>query len=110
MRIGFASEEFLDFAKKWGFDLHTSSSRYSQSNGLAERSVRTVKTLWFKTKDKMEALLSYRTALLSFSYAPAELMFGQALRLMLGKPLDSAVDYPRFEETARSSCGKVSFE
>ena len=46
----FASHEFLDFAREWRFDHRTSSPRYPQSNGLTERSVRTVKTLWSKTK------------------------------------------------------------
>ena len=99
----FASQEFLDFAREGGFDYRTSSSRYPQSNGLAERSVRTVKTLRSKTKDKMEALLSYRTTLLSFGHFPAKLMFGHGLRSPLGKPPNRAVDYSQFEETARNS-------
>ena len=74
-----------------------------QSNGLAERSVRTVKTLWSKTKDKMEALLSYRATPLSFGHSLAELMFGRDLRSPLGKPPNRVVDYSQFEETARNS-------
>ena len=104
----FASQEFLDFAREWGFDHRTSSSRYPQSNGLAERSVRTVKTLWSKTKDKMEALLSYRTTPLSFGHSPAELMFGRDLRSPLGKPPNRVVDYSQFEETARNSSRMAS--
>ena len=64
----FASQEFLDFARERGFVHWASSPRYPQSNGLAERSVRTVNLLWSKTKDKMEARLSYRTTPLSFGY------------------------------------------
>ena len=81
-----------------------------QSNGLAERSVRTVKTLWSKTKDKMEALLSYRTTPLSFGYSPAELMFGHDLRSPVGKPPNRVVDYSQFEETARNSSRMARFK
>ena len=81
----FASQEFLDFSREWGFDHQTSSPRYPRSNGLAERSVRTANTLWSKTKDKMEALLYYKTTPLSFGYSPAEITFS------LRRPLGAAV-------------------
>ena len=99
----FASQVFLDLAREWGFDQQTSSFRHPQSNELAERSVRTAKTLWPKTKNKMEALLFYRTTLLSFGYSPAELMFGRALRSPLREPPNRVVAYSQFEETARNS-------
>ena len=104
----FASWKFFNFTRVWGFNHRTSSSRYPHSNEQAERSVRTVKTLWSKTKNKMEALFSYRTTPLSFGYSPEGLMFGRALRLTLGKPLNRVVDYPQFEKTTRSSCQKAS--
>ena len=41
----FSSREFADFASNYDFSHITSSPNHSQSNGLAERSVQTVKTL-----------------------------------------------------------------
>ena len=49
----FASSEFADFAKEWGFQHTTSSPHYPRSNGLAESSVKVVKGL-MKKKHKME--------------------------------------------------------
>lgn len=41
----YASAEFARFAKTYGFIHQTSSGRYPQSNGKAERAVRTIKGL-----------------------------------------------------------------
>lgn len=41
----YSSYEFQAFAKEFGFKHITSSPRYPQSNGLAERTVQTAKTL-----------------------------------------------------------------
>ena len=98
----FASHNFLDFASEWGFNHWTSIPSYFKSNGLAERFVRTVKTLWSKAKEKIESLLSYRTIPLSFGYSLAELMFGRALRSTLRKPPNRVVDYSQFEEIAKN--------
>ena len=46
----FVSEEFRMFAEKYNFQLVTSSPNYPQSNGLAERAVRSAKHLLEKTK------------------------------------------------------------
>ena len=59
-------------------------------------------------KDKREALLSYGTTPLSFGYSPAELMFGRALRSLLGKLPNRVADYSQFEETARDSSRMAS--
>ncbi|XP_023806683.1 uncharacterized protein K02A2.6-like [Oryzias latipes] len=48
----FSSSEFADFAKDWGFRHITSSPNYPKSNGLAESSVKTVKTLLKKAHDR----------------------------------------------------------
>ena len=58
----------------------TSSSRYPQSNGEAERMVQTMKKLLTKSDDPYQGLLSYRSAPLSNGYSPAELLMGRQLR------------------------------
>jgi len=57
----FASREFQEFAKRYGFQHNTSSPHYPQSNGQVERMVRTIKGMLKKTKDLQTVLLSYRS-------------------------------------------------
>ncbi|XP_046570037.1 uncharacterized protein LOC124278358 [Haliotis rubra] len=61
----FASAEFADFASRWDFKHITSSPRYPQSNGLAEKCVQISKNILDKTYkdgiDPLLALLEYRT-------------------------------------------------
>lgn len=45
----FSSQEFHKFATEWGFLTTTSSPKYPQSNGLAERHVQTIKRMLKKT-------------------------------------------------------------
>ena len=56
--------EFKDFARKWGFDHIQSSPHHHQSNGEAERFVRTIKDTLTKAyqsgQDPDMALLCYR--------------------------------------------------
>jgi len=56
----YAAQEFVKFAENQGFTSITSSPRYPQSNGKAERAVQTVKNLLKKSADSYNALLSYR--------------------------------------------------
>ena len=53
----FSSKTFQNFSREYGFEHITSSPLYPQSNGEAERAVRTVKSLWKKEKDPFLALL-----------------------------------------------------
>ncbi|KAI8498512.1 hypothetical protein Bbelb_237140 [Branchiostoma belcheri] len=84
----YASEEFRKFARAWSFKHTTSSPRYPQSNGLAERTVQTMKHLLEKTRaDKKEpflALLEYRNTPVNNALpSPAQLLMGRRLRTRL---------------------------
>lgn len=79
----FAAASFSKFAEEWGFTHLTSSPRYPQSNGEAERAVKTAKNLIVKSEDPYSALLSYRSSPLQNGYSPAELLMGKKLRSTL---------------------------
>ena len=76
----YASAEFTHFAKEWGFRHTTSSPRFPQSNGEAERAVETTKSLLKKEKDPTKGLLAYRSTPLACGYSPSELRMGWKLR------------------------------
>ena len=71
----YASQEYEEFANTWGFCCNTSSPAYPQSNGLADRTVQTVKNLLEKAKasgeDPYLSLLSYRNTPVSDAGSPA---------------------------------------
>ena len=76
----YSSRAFSEFANKYGFEHVTSSPRYPQSNGLAERSVRTVKEM-LGQEDPILALMIYRaTPIEATGVSPAELMVGRPIR------------------------------
>ena len=56
----FVSKEMNEFRQSYGFVHVTSSPHYPQSNGLAERTVKTVKHLLENSQDIHLALLTYR--------------------------------------------------
>ena len=82
----YSSGLFKKFSTEWGFIHKTSSPLYPKSNGLAERTVQTVKRILKKAYDGGEdpylALLSYRNTATK-SYSPAELLMGRSLRTRL---------------------------
>lgn len=71
---------FKRFAKEYKFIRVTSSPRFPQANGEAERAVQTIKSLSEKNDDPHMALLSYRSTPLHNGYSPAELLMGRKLR------------------------------
>lgn len=78
------SATFQSFAKAYDFSHVTSSPRYPQSNGEAERAVQTVKALLTKNdSDPYLGLLAYRTAPLENGFSPAELLMGRQLNSRL---------------------------
>ena len=76
----YSSYLFAEFAKNYGFNHITSSPRFPQSNGEAERAVKTVKGLLKKSTDPYLALLTYRATPLRNGYSPSELLMNRKLR------------------------------
>ena len=80
-------KDMQEFADQYGFQYITSSTHYPQSNGLAERSVKTVKSLLDKLSDSYMALLSYRTTPLPWcGLSPAELLMEKKLHTDIPQP------------------------
>ena len=83
----YASREFSDFAKAYDFRHITSSPHYAQSNGHAQRAVKTVKKPLYEAEDPYMALLTYRSAPFPWcGLSPAQLLMGRQLRANM--PLD----------------------
>ncbi len=78
-----SSHLLKEFARNYNFTHTTSSPRYPQSNGEAERAVRTIKDVLKKSSDPYIGLLLYRTTPLSNWYSPSELLMGRKLRANL---------------------------
>ena len=80
----YISEEFAQFAKAWDFEHRTSSPHYSQSNGLAEKTVHTAKQLLSKAKESgtnfEKVLLHYRATPVDNLASPAQLLMGRQIR------------------------------
>lgn len=83
----FSSYEFARFASRYDFQHVTSSPRFPQSNGLAEKGVQIVKRIMKKTAETKQdfwlGLLSYRSSPLEDGRSPGELLQGRRLRTRL---------------------------
>ena len=83
----YTSKEFAMFASSWGFRHTLTSPKYSQSNGLAERSVQTIKNMLKKAKalkqDPYVALLQYRNTPVTGEFSPAQLLMNRNFRTKL---------------------------
>ena len=79
----YKSHKFKQFAKKWDFNHDPSSPRYPRSNGLAESSVKTVKTMIKKcmatNRDIKQGLLTIRNTPLACGLSPAQLLMNRQL-------------------------------
>ena len=98
----YSSIEFSKFAKAYQFVHSTSSPKFPQSNGEAERAVRTIKGLLKKAEDPYAALLEYRSTPVTCGYSPAELLMNRKLRSSVPiSPVQlqpSVPDYSRLRE------------
>ena len=83
----FSAEEFADFSRNWDFKHVTSSPGYPQSNGLAERTVQTVKRLLTKAQEDnrppLLGILEYRNTPVDGLKSPAQLMMTRQLRSII---------------------------
>ncbi|KAK7107442.1 hypothetical protein V1264_015374 [Littorina saxatilis] len=83
----FGSEEFQQFAVSWDFQHTTSSPGYPQSNGLAEKTVHTVKDIMTNAKasgtSALQAILEYCNTPVDNLASPAQLLMGRQLRSIL---------------------------
>ena len=85
----FDSKEMKEFSQSYGFQHITTSPYYPQANGLAERTVKTVKTLSENSSDPYRALLSYHTTPIPWcALSPVELLMGTTIR----------TDVPQFKD------------
>lgn len=89
----FASHQFKRFSQQWQFQHVTSSPRYAQSNGLAERAVRSAKSVLKKcSKDKSDpylALLMMRNTPRPGLSSSAERLFSRKTRTTLPIPISA---------------------
>ena len=84
----FSSIAFQEFAKSWNFKHITSSPRYPRSNGLAERTVQTIKYMLKKANlakmDPYKALLELRnTPIEDIGASPSQLLFSRRTQSMI---------------------------
>lgn len=79
----FSSKPFEGFCKDYKIEHVTSSPRYPQNNGEAERMVTIAKDIIKKSEDPELGLLVYRTTPGPSGYSPAQLLMGRQFRTTL---------------------------
>ncbi|GBL75014.1 hypothetical protein AVEN_243810-1 [Araneus ventricosus] len=75
--------ELKDFAKSYGFTHISSSPKFSQSNGLIEAALKTIKARIKKSMDPYLALMAYRATPLENGFSPSELLMGRRINTTL---------------------------
>ncbi|KAJ8895617.1 hypothetical protein PR048_000953 [Dryococelus australis] len=82
-RIQEDKHSIQSLAQTYDFQVVTSSSHYSQSNGCVEVAVKVTKSLLKKNEDISMGLLSYRTTPLGSGFSPVEMLMDRRLRSIL---------------------------
>jgi hypothetical protein len=90
----FKSDRFAKLLRTWDVQHVTSAPRNAQSNGEAERAVRTVKGMMSKNVDLQAALCMYRDTPLANGYSPSQLLNNRSMNSM-GIFTDNRVDLKR---------------
>ena len=94
------SNEMQSFAKQSGFVIKTSSPHYPQSNGLAEISVKIVKSWLKKDLDLNMCLLEYHnTPVSGLPYSPSQLLMGRICRTKV--PINPVSLMPKLPENVQ---------
>ena len=105
----FTSREFREFARKWDFCHVTSSPLYPQSNGLAERAVRSAKHLLEKCArdgtDIDAALLSLRNMPMDGLPSPAQSLLSRRTRAFI--PMTKAMYSPEVDTQVQMALTQV---
>ena len=92
----FDSYEMKEFAQIYDFQHTTTSPYFPQSNGFAERMVKTVKKLLEHSADPYKSILSYRATPLPWcGLSPAELLMGRRIRTDIPQVKDNFI--PKWE-------------
>ena len=86
--VSFNSTEFRAFAREWDITLITTSPRYPQVNGMAERAVQIAKNILRKVQasntDIFTAFLNYRnTPVKGMNISPPQMCQSRSLRTKL---------------------------
>jgi transposase InsO family protein len=77
----YASKEFKSFCSQSNMKHITSSPYYPQSNGEAERGIKTVKNLWMKNTDKKLPIFIYNSSTIpALGYSPAQMLMNRRLK------------------------------
>lgn len=105
MGLNFSNVAFRRFASDYGFEHATSSPRYPRGNGLAERTVQTIKGILqksaFSGEDLYLGLLAFRTTPHETTgVSPAQMLMGRRLRSRL--PARTSQLEPALVDTERA--------
>ena len=88
----FDFKEMMEFSQSYGFQQITTSPYYPQANGLAERTVKTVKTLLENSSDPYRAHSNQRDRVRSLPWLPDDQRVWVEIRKLqvLGRILHAA--------------------